>query len=79
MTRRCAAILHEARIPLLIVNRTLQAAEELARSVSGRRCRWIGSARSPGALRAGAGDGRGEPVLDAQALGQLKVAAAFAP
>ena len=35
MTRRCAAILHEARIPLLIVNRTLQAAEELARSVSG--------------------------------------------
>src|SRR5207302_1851552 len=35
MTRRCAAVLHEARIPLLIVNRTLQAAEELARSVSG--------------------------------------------
>src|SRR6059058_2330860 len=32
MTRRCAAVLHEARIPLLIVNRTLQAAEELART-----------------------------------------------
>src|SRR5438046_1276789 len=47
MTRRCAAVLHEARIPLLIVNRTLQAAEELARSVSGRRWRWSASARSP--------------------------------
>src|SRR6266513_1148845 len=54
MTRRCAAVLHEARIPLLIVNRTLQAAVVLAA-------------------------GGGEPVLDAQVLGQLRTAAAPAP
>src|SRR5215831_17340710 len=35
MTRRCAALLSAERVPLLIVNRTLEAAEELARSVSG--------------------------------------------
>src|ERR1700751_4912439 len=35
MTRRCAAILHEAKVPLVIINRTLQAAEDLAASVSG--------------------------------------------
>src|SRR5262249_34532025 len=30
MTKRCANILHRAAVPLLIVNRTLQAAQELA-------------------------------------------------
>src|SRR6266853_374258 len=35
MTRRCAAILHESRVPLLIVNRTPQAADELAQAVAG--------------------------------------------
>src|SRR5215469_602648 len=30
MTRRCAALLSSARVPLLVVNRTLEAAEELA-------------------------------------------------
>jgi len=35
MTRRCAAVLHEVRIPLLIVNRTLPSAEELAAAVAG--------------------------------------------
>src|SRR5579863_9379949 len=33
MTRRCAALLHRARVPLLIVNRTLASARELAQSV----------------------------------------------
>ena len=69
MTRRCAAVLHEARIPLLIVNRTLQAAEELARSVSGEampldRCR----AQPPALCALVLATGGGEPVLDAQAL-----------
>src|SRR5581483_7641636 len=36
MTRRCGAALHRAGIPLLVVNRTLQAAEELAKLFSGR-------------------------------------------
>src|SRR6266446_1710054 len=66
MTRRCAAVLHEARIPLLIVNRTLQAAEELARSVSGEALPLDRFRAQP-------------PVLDAQALGRLKTAAAPAP
>src|SRR6516225_2850547 len=35
MTRRCAGILHTAKIPLVIVNRTPEAAEELAASLSG--------------------------------------------
>src|SRR6202011_1656719 len=35
MTRRCAALLHAAQIPLLIVNRTLPSAEELAAAVAG--------------------------------------------
>ena len=33
MTRRCAVLLHESKIPLIIVNRTPQAASELAASV----------------------------------------------
>src|SRR5438874_594874 len=77
MTRRCAAVLHEARIPLLIVNRTLQAAEELARSVSGEALALERFRAQPpllGALVLAAGGG--EPVLDAQVLGQLRTAAA---
>src|SRR5256884_225795 len=35
MTRRCAGVLSEARVPLLIVNRTLEAADELAGNVAG--------------------------------------------
>src|SRR5207244_3907228 len=80
MTRRCAAVLHEARIPLLIVNRTLQAAEELARSVSGEALALERFRAQPpllGALVLAAGGG--EPVLDAQVLGQLRTAAAPAP
>jgi glutamyl-tRNA reductase len=34
MTRRCATLLAGARVPLLIVNRTLETAEELARTVA---------------------------------------------
>src|SRR5438105_3998179 len=33
MTRRCAGVLSEARVPLLIVNRTLEAADELERAI----------------------------------------------
>jgi glutamyl-tRNA reductase len=80
MTRRCAAILHEARIPLLIVNRTLQLAEDLARTVSGEALALDRFRAQPPALCALVlATGGGEPVLDAQALGQLKTAAAPAP
>src|SRR2546430_16774208 len=80
MTRRCAAVLHEARIPLLIVNRTLQAAEELARSVSGEALALERFRAQPpllGALVLAAGGG--EPVLDAQGLGPLRTSAGPAP
>jgi glutamyl-tRNA reductase len=80
MTRRCAAILHEARIPLLIVNRTLQAAQDLAQSVSGEALSLDRFRAQPPALGALVlATGGGEPVLDAQALGQLKTADAPAP
>jgi glutamyl-tRNA reductase len=36
MTRRCAAALHAAHVPLIIVNRTLASAEELAADLSGQ-------------------------------------------
>src|ERR1700759_1946164 len=36
MTKRCGMILHRAGIPLLVVNRTVQAAEEFAETVGGR-------------------------------------------
>src|ERR1700730_10991584 len=68
MTRRCAAILHEARIPLLIVNRTLPAADELARTVSGEALALDRFRAQPPALCA-----------LVQALGPLRTAAAPAP
>ena len=80
MTRRCAAVLHEASIPLLIVNRTLQAAEELARTVSGEALALERFRAQPPLLCALVlAAGGGEPVLDAQVLGQLRTAAAPAP
>jgi glutamyl-tRNA reductase len=72
MTRRCAARLHEARVPLLIVNRTVESAAELARSVNGE---WLSlddfRARPEpgGALVLAAGGG--QPLLDAAVLARL--------
>jgi glutamyl-tRNA reductase len=36
MTKRCGLALHKAGVPLVVVNRTLQAAEEYAQAVGGR-------------------------------------------
>ncbi len=72
MTRRCAARLHEARVPLLIVNRTVESAAELARSVNGE---WLSlddfRARPEpgGALVLAAGGG--QPLLDEAVLARL--------
>jgi len=80
MTRRCAAVLHEVRIPLLIVNRTLQAAEELALTVSGEALALDRFRAQPPPLCALVlAAGGGEPVLDEQVLGGLRTAAAPAP
>lgn len=76
MTKRCGLILHRAGIPLLIVNRTLQAAEEFARTVDGRAVALDDFRSSPnelGALVLAAGGG--EPVLNGIALTNIAEAA----
>src|ERR1700756_4025353 len=80
MTRRCAAMLHAARVPLLIVNRTLEAAQELAASVSAEALSLEAFRLRPPPLSAlvlAAGGGR--ELLDATALVRLKATAAHAP
>jgi glutamyl-tRNA reductase len=80
MTRRCAAILHAARVPLLIVNRTLEAAQELAASVSGEALALEDFRLQPPPLSALvlAAGGSGA-LLDAAALARLKAVAPHAP
>ncbi|MDB6089259.1 MAG: Glutamyl-tRNA reductase [Gammaproteobacteria bacterium] len=72
MTKRCAMALHRAGVPLLIVNRTLQAAEEFAETVGGRALPLDEFRAAPpdvsGLVLAAGG---GEPVLDTAALGLL--------
>jgi glutamyl-tRNA reductase len=79
MTRRCAAILHEAKVPLVIVNRTLQAAEDLAASVSGEWLSLEDFRRLPPAVSAVVLAAGGESLLDAAALERLKAAASRLP
>jgi glutamyl-tRNA reductase len=76
MTRRCGMILHRAGIPLLVVNRTVQAAEEFASTVGGLAMQLDQFRESPselGALVLAAGGG--EPVLDGVSLTKIAAAA----
>jgi len=76
MTRRCAALLHRANVPLLIVNRTLGTARELAQSVSAPLApldEFRGAPPPLSALVLAAGGT--DPVLDADALLRLRAAA----
>jgi glutamyl-tRNA reductase len=80
MTRRCAGILHGAKVPLVIVNRTPEAAEELAASLSGTALSLERFRLQPppvGALVLAAGGGKA--LLDGAALMRLKAAAPCAP
>ena len=75
MTRRCATRLHEAGVPLLIVNRTLAPAEELAQPVAATAMPLDQFRANPppvSALVLAAG-GR-EPLLDPGALARLRAA-----
>lgn len=80
MTRRCAAQLHERKIPLVIVNRTPQTAAELA---AGMGAEWLSLAdfrdrpRAVSALVLAAGGG--SAVLDASELARLRALAPRAP
>jgi glutamyl-tRNA reductase len=76
MTRRCAALLHRARVPLLIVNRTLATARELAQTVSGTALSLEAFSSDPPPLAALVlAAGGGGPVLDAASLALLRDAA----
>src|SRR6185437_9781898 len=79
MTRRCGAALHRAGVPLLIVNRTLQAAEDLAGTLAGLAMsldEFRGRPPALGALVLAVG-GAGH-VLDAASLTSIANAAAAA-
>ena len=72
MTRRCGRMLHRAGVPLLVVNRTLQAAEEFAPTVGAQTLsleEFRAQPRNVGALVLAAGGG--EPVLDLGVLEKL--------
>jgi glutamyl-tRNA reductase len=80
MTRRCAMLLHAAQVPLLIVNRTLPAAEELAAAVAGEALPLERFCAHPPSVRALVlAAGGGEALLDAATLGRLKSAASCDP
>jgi glutamyl-tRNA reductase len=72
MTRRCGRMLHRAGVPLLVVNRTLQAAEEFAQTVGAQSVsleEFRAQPCSVGALVLAAGGS--EAVLDQAALEKL--------
>jgi glutamyl-tRNA reductase len=79
MTRRCGLALHRAGVPLLIVNRTLAPAAELAASLDGRALALERFREQPEAVAALVlAAGGGEPVLDGRAL-RLLASASPAP
>ncbi|HVW68575.1 MAG TPA: hypothetical protein VHB68_06345 [Steroidobacteraceae bacterium] len=80
MTKRCGMALHRAGVPLLVVNRTLQVAEEFAQTVAGQALsleEFRAQPRAVGALVLAAGGG--EPVLDPDSLAKLARTATLAP
>jgi glutamyl-tRNA reductase len=80
MTRRCANLLHAAQVPLLIVNRTLAGAQELAHEVAGEAASLESFRATPPACTAVVfAAGGGAALLDEGALTRLRAAAAVAP
>jgi glutamyl-tRNA reductase len=76
MTRRCATVLSRAQVPLIIVNRTPQAAAELAHSLAGEAQSLDDFRRDPPAVRAVVlAAGGGEPLLGEAVLAALKARA----
>jgi glutamyl-tRNA reductase len=80
MTRRASELLHKAGVPLLIVNRTLENAEELARTVQAEAMSLDAFRANPrdvaGLIVATGGTG---PVLDEPAIERLAAVATRAP
>jgi glutamyl-tRNA reductase len=72
MTKRCGRALHKAGVPLLVVNRTLQAAEEFAQTVGGTALSLDHFRSQPSTVAALVlAAGGGEPVLDTRTLAKL--------
>jgi glutamyl-tRNA reductase len=80
MTRRCAAVLAPEGVELLIVNRTLAAARELAESHAASALPLEEfRARPPAVSAVVLAAGGGEPLLGAEALARLRAGAPAAP
>ncbi len=80
MTKRCGLALHRAGVPLVVVNRTMQAAEEFAQTVGGRPLPLDEfRAYPPDVAALVLAAGGGEIVLDPQALGLLAKATTRSP
>ena len=80
MTKRCGLALHKAGVPLLVVNRTLEVAEEYAQAVGGRAMQLDQFRSQPSSVAALVlAAGGGEPVLDILALTRLSQVSAQPP
>jgi glutamyl-tRNA reductase len=80
MTKRCGMALHRAGIPLVVVNRTLQAAEEYAEAVGGTAIPLEQFRTNPPEVAAVIlAAGGSDPILDPQALAALAAAGAHSP
>ena len=80
MTKRCGLALHKAGVSLLVVNRTLEVAEEYAQTVGGQAMqldRFRAQPADVAALVLAAGGS--EPVLDTNALAKLSRVTKQAP
>ena len=80
MTRRCGQALHEAGLPLLIVNRSAEAASEWAQSL-GARCMSLNEFRTspPNVAALVLAAGAAEAILDETALRTIGAAATRSP
>jgi len=80
MTKRCGMALHRAGVPLIVVNRTLQVAEEFAQAVEGSALSLDVFREKPtGVDVLVLAAGGSEPVLDINALTKLVRATTQAP
>ncbi len=80
MTKRCGLLLHTAGVPLVLVNRTIEVAEEFAQTVAGKAYSLEQFRDSPPDVAAVVlAAGGGEPVLESHTLDALTKSAARPP
>ena len=80
MTKRCGMALHRAGVPLVVVNRTVEVAEEFAQGVSGKAIPLDEfRAQPPDVAAVVLAAGGNQAVLDSQALERLAKAATRSP